>query len=88
VLRLEECPEENYKMPEARSEEREVITAFRAATTASLQLLIRCLERSGTLKRGEFAEALQAYVEAEKEEADVSDLVLTMMHDLRLALLD
>jgi hypothetical protein len=66
----------------------EVIAAHGAAMVAAFQVLINCLEESGTLEPGQFSKAIRVYMEMTKSnEGDVSDMTLSMLHDIRTATL-
>jgi hypothetical protein len=55
----------------------------------SIRVLVRCLESSGALPRGEYADALLTYIEASaKGNPQASDVMLALMHELRMSLLD
>ncbi|MFG1371504.1 hypothetical protein V5F32_04940 [Xanthobacter oligotrophicus] len=68
------------------SPEGEVLAAHMAATRAAFQVLISCLQRNGTLERGEYQEMLSAYMESVKSTGD--PMMLALMDDLRRSLLD
>jgi len=72
-------------MPEL-SPEGEIIAAYSAATLAAIKLLVICLQSNGALEHGQFPEALRAFMEASKSDAD--DLTLALLHDLRASILD
>jgi hypothetical protein len=77
-------------MPKPKlSPEGEVIAAHGAAMVAAFQVLLSCLEENEALHPGQFPEALRVYMEMTKSRTgDVSDLTLTMLHDIRMATLD
>jgi hypothetical protein len=72
-------------MANQRSDDRKVAAAMQAATMASIQVLVRCLETNGGLRRGEYPEALLLYMEAAK---DNPGIMLALLHELRMSLLD
>ena len=74
-------------MPKKLSPEQEMIAAKMAATSAAFQVLVNCLQENETLHHGQFPEALRAYMEMTKRH-DGNDLELTMLHDLRIALIN
>lgn len=75
-------------MADDRNEDRQIAAAMQAATMASIQVLVRCLESSGALQRGDYANALLTFMEAAKNDPQSSDVMLALMHELRAALLD
>jgi len=66
--------------------EQEVIAAHMAATTAAFQVLVTCLQDNGSLRHGEFQEALRVYAEALPLQA--SPAMVTLLDDLRRALIE
>lgn len=72
--------------PPKLSPEGEVLAAHIAATRAAFQVLISCLQRNGTLERGEVQQMLAVYMESVKATGD--EMMLAMLHDLRLSLMD
>jgi hypothetical protein len=72
-------------MPEL-SPEAKIIAAYSTATLAAIKLLVICLQSNGALEHGQFPEALRAFMEASKSEAD--ELTLSVLHDLRASILD
>ena len=72
-------------MPEL-SPEAEVIAAYSTATLAAIKLLVICLQSNGALEHGQFPEALRAFIDASKSEAD--ELTLSVLHDLRASILN
>lgn len=72
-------------MPEL-SPEGEIIAAYGAATMAAFKILVVCLQSNGALEHGQFPEALRLFMEAAKGDAD--DMTLSMLHDLRMSILD
>jgi hypothetical protein len=72
-------------MPEL-SPEGEAIAAYGAATMAALKLLVISLQDNGALEPGQFAEALRTFMEASKSDADA--MMLSILHDLRVSILD
>ena len=72
---------------EKLSNEHEVIAAHIAATTAAFQVLVLCLQENGALKRGQFQQALHVYMETNKVRSG-NEVELTLLHDLRNALMD
>jgi len=76
-------------MPRGKlSPEGEVIAAYGAAMVAAFQVLINCLEESGSLLPGKFPDALGVYMEMVKSrKGDVSDMTLAVLHDIRTATL-
>ncbi|MGH6862116.1 MAG: hypothetical protein ACRECY_17845 [Phyllobacterium sp.] len=66
--------------------EQEALGHYMAAATAAYGVLVKCLQENGALSRGQVPEALNAYMQANKERDD--PIMLSMLHDLRLALLD
>jgi hypothetical protein len=72
-------------MPEL-SPEAEIIAAYGAATMAAFKVLVVCLRSNGALEHGQFPEALRQFMEASKADAD--DLAMSILHDLRMSILD
>ena len=72
-------------MPEL-SPEGEIIAAYGAATMAALKMLVICLQSNGALEHGQFPEALRLFMEASKGDAD--DMTLSILHDLRISILE
>jgi hypothetical protein len=67
-------------MPKPKlSPESEVIAAYGAAMVAAFQVLVSCLEENEAIHPGQFPEALRVYI--------VSDMTLSMLHDIRMATL-
>lgn len=74
------------RKPGKLSPEGEVLAAHMAATTAAFQVLVSCLQRNGTLERGEFQEMLGVYMESVKSTKD--PVMLALLNDLRMSLID
>jgi hypothetical protein len=56
---------------------------------AAFQVLINCLEENDAVLPGQFPDALGVYMEMVKSRtADVSDMTLAVLHDIRAATLD
>ena len=72
--------------PKKLSSEGEVLAAHMAATRAAFQVLISCLQRNGTLERGEYQEMLSVYMESVKRTGD--PVMLALLDDLRRSLMD
>jgi hypothetical protein len=72
-------------MPEL-SPEGEIIAAHGAATMAAFKVLVVRLQSNGALEHGQFPEQLRLFMEASK--ADAGDMVLSILHDLRMSILD
>ncbi len=68
------------------SPEGEAIAAYGTATMVAFKVLVACLQRNGALERGEFAEALRLFTEG--AESEVASKPLSILHDLRMAMLD
>jgi hypothetical protein len=68
------------------SPEGEAIAAYGTATMAAFKVLVACLQRNGALERGEFAEALRLFTEG--AESEVDSMPLSILHNLRMAILD
>ncbi len=69
--------------------EGEVIASYGAAMVAAFQVLINCLEESDSLLPGQFPEALRVYMEMTKSQAgDLSEMMMAVLHDIRMATLD
>ena len=66
--------------------EGEAIAAYGAATVAAFKVLVACLQRSGALERGEFAEALRLFTEG--AESEVDSMPLSILQSLRTAMLE
>jgi hypothetical protein len=77
-------------MPKPKlSREGEVIAAYGAAMVAAFQVLLSCLEENEAMHPGQFPDALRVYMEMVKSrEGDVSNMTLTVLHDIRMATLD
>jgi hypothetical protein len=77
-------------MPKPKlSPEGEVIAAYGAAMVAAFQVLVGCLEENEAVHPGQFPAALGVYMEMVKsKEGDVSDMMLAVLHDIRIATLD
>jgi hypothetical protein len=73
-------------MAEQLSPEGEVIAAYGAATMAAFKVLVVCLQDNGALEPGQFPENLRLYMEHSKADAD--EMMLAILHDLRVAILD
>lgn len=67
------------------SPEHEIIVSHMVATTAAFQCLVLLLQRNGILERGEYQDALDAYIKSQKDKHP--DMVLALLDDLRLSLL-
>ena len=76
-------------MPKPKlSPEGEVIAAHGAAVVAAFQVLVSCLEENEAMQPGQFPAALAVYMEMIKSnKGDVSDMSLSMLHDIRMATL-
>lgn len=72
--------------PKKLSPEGEALSAHIAATRAAFQVLISCLQRNGTLERGEYQEMLAVYMESVKRTGD--PVMLALLDDLRRSLMD
>lgn len=70
----------------SKSPHDEVLAAHMVATQAAFTILVRLLQNSGVIERGEFPEALHMHMERERDRAD--PMTLAMLNDLRLGLLD
>jgi hypothetical protein len=64
----------------------EELASYSAAMTAAFQVLIHCLESNGALKRGQYQEWLQAYIDVTKDRS--SPTKAAILRDLRQSLLD
>lgn len=72
-------------MPPKLDPEIDMFAAHMAAVTAAFQVLILGLERIGVFEKGDYAGMLQVYLERQQERHP--DAVLTLLDDLRRALL-
>jgi hypothetical protein len=72
-------------MPEL-SPEGETTAAYGAATMAAFKVLVMCLQSNGALEHGQYSEALRLFMETSKGRTD--DMTLSILHDLRLAIMD
>jgi hypothetical protein len=68
------------------SPEGEAIAAYGTATMAAFKILVACLQSNGALEHGQFAEALRLFTETARSEVDT--MPLSILHDLRMAMLD
>lgn len=66
--------------------EGEAIAAYGTATMVAFKILAACLQRSGAIERGEFAEALRIFTE--DAESEIDRMPLAILHDLRIAMMD
>jgi hypothetical protein len=74
-------------MPKKLSPEHEIIAAHIAATTAAFQVLILALQENGALQPGQVAAGLLNYMEIAKHR-EGNEIELSLLHDLRLALVN
>ena len=65
----------------------EVTTAYFEAMTAAFQVLVLTLQSNGSLKQGEYQEALRVYMEVFKHKPN-SEIALALMHELRQGMLN
>ena len=64
----------------------EELAAYSSAMTAAFQVLIHCLQQNAALSRGQYQEALAAYLRLTSEKA--SPLKTAILNELRQSLLD
>ena len=64
----------------------EELASYSAAMTAAFQVLIHCLQSNGVLKRGQYQDELQAYIDITKDRT--SPTKTAILRDLRQSLLD
>jgi hypothetical protein len=72
-------------MPE-RSPEGEIVASYGAATMAAFKVLVLCLQDNGSLEPGQFPEALRTFMETQRD--DVDAMTLSILHHLRVSVLD
>lgn len=67
--------------------EAEVTKAYFEAMTAAFQVLVLTLQSNGSLKQGEYQEALRVYMEVFKHKPN-SEIALALLHELRQGMLN
>ena len=65
----------------------EVTKAYFEAMTAAFQVLILTLQSNGSLKQGEYQEALRVYMEVFKHKPN-SEITLALLNELRQGMLN
>jgi hypothetical protein len=68
------------------SNDQEVLEAYIQATTAAIRVLVRCLEDTCALPKGEFALRLLDHMKADRNEG--STLKLALLDRLRMTMLN
>ncbi|UFW48561.1 MULTISPECIES: hypothetical protein [Bradyrhizobium] len=65
----------------------EVINAYFEAMTAAFQVLVLTLQSNGSLKQGEYQEALRVYMEVFKHKPNC-EITLALLNELRQGMLN
>ena len=65
----------------------EVTKAYFEAVMAAFQVLVLTLQANGSLKQGEYQEALRVYMEVFKHKPN-SEMALALLHELRQGMLN
>jgi hypothetical protein len=66
----------------------EELASYSAAMTAAFQVLIHCLQENGALERGQYPEALGAYLKMAKAKDKLSPTKIAILNDLRQSVMD
>jgi len=68
--------------------EAKIMAAHMAATTAAIQVLVTALQEAGLLRHGAYPELLRIYIEGLQKRGGADPLVVTLLGDLRKALIN
>ena len=74
-------------LPDLPSEAK-IMAAHMAATTAAMQVLVTALQEAGLLRHGAYPELLRIYIEGLQKRGGADPLVVTLLGDLRKALIN